>query len=117
MSSAALCCSDWAPKRQLVQCTATALAVKASKEKEAKTALSAEFALRKAEKSLAAAGATQIASASALRSIRAARRQHWFERFHWFITKEGLICVAGRNSGDNEALVKRYLRPGCLCAR
>lgn len=41
-----------------------------------------------------------------------ARRPLWFERFLWFITSEGLVCVAGRNAQDNEALVKRCVGSG-----
>ena len=29
----------------------------------------------------------------------------------WFISSEGILVVAGRNAADNEALVKRYMRP------
>ena len=38
----------------------------------------------------------------------------WFEKFHWFITSDHYLCIAGRDSHQNELLVKRYLRKGDL---
>lgn len=36
----------------------------------------------------------------------------WFEKFYWCISSEGYLIIGGRDSQQNEALVKRYLRPG-----
>lgn len=37
------------------------------------------------------------------------RKTAWFERFRWFITREGILIVAGRDAQQNELLVRRYL--------
>jgi hypothetical protein len=83
---------------------------KAAKEKESKTLLAAEHAIKRAEQLVAESAAKHLAAASTVKSIRIARKPQWFERFFWFITTEGLLCVAGRNAQDNEQLVKKYLR-------
>lgn len=33
----------------------------------------------------------------------------WYERFHWLITSEGFLVIAGKDAGQNEAIVRRYL--------
>lgn len=45
------------------------------------------------------------------RSLAPRTSTYRYERFYWSLTSEGLLVVAGRNAGDNETLVKRYLRP------
>ncbi len=37
--------------------------------------------------------------------------REWFERFKWFITSNNVPVLAGKNAGQNEVLVKKYLRP------
>ncbi|MEB3774075.1 MAG: NFACT family protein [Desulfurococcales archaeon] len=37
------------------------------------------------------------------------RRKGWYERYHWTITRNGILVVAGRDAGQNESLVRRYL--------
>ncbi len=39
------------------------------------------------------------------------RRRHWFERYHWTVTRSGFLAVGGRDAGQNESVVKRYLGP------
>lgn len=46
--------------------------------------------------------------------VRVKREKEWFERFRWFRTGEGLLCIAGRDAGQNEAVVGRHLEPGDL---
>ena len=84
---------------------------KAARAKADKTAATADTAVRRAERSMEAEAAKRIAAVSAIKTISVARKPAWYERFYWFITLEGLVCVAGKNATDNEALVKRYLRP------
>ncbi len=43
--------------------------------------------------------------------IKKARKVLWFEKFRWFITSENYLVIGGRDAGQNELLVKRYLRP------
>ena len=38
------------------------------------------------------------------------RKPHWFEKFCWFVTSENHLVLSGRDSQQNELLVKRYLR-------
>ncbi|MEM4555610.1 MAG: ribosome rescue protein RqcH [Acidilobaceae archaeon] len=38
-----------------------------------------------------------------------ARSLLWFERFRWTITTNGFLVLAGRDAGQNEVLVRRYL--------
>nr|MEB3860505.1 NFACT RNA binding domain-containing protein [Desulfurococcales archaeon] len=37
------------------------------------------------------------------------RKRWWFERYHWTITRGGLIAIGGRDAGQNESIVRRYL--------
>ena len=34
---------------------------------------------------------------------------HWYHNFHWFVTSNGYLVVCGKNSGQNETVVKKYL--------
>lgn len=43
-------------------------------------------------------------------NITKARKRYWFENFFWFISSDGYLVVAGRDSEQNELLVKRYMR-------
>ena len=43
-------------------------------------------------------------------SERAKRRKvEWFERYHWTLTRGGFIAIGGRDAGQNESIVRRYL--------
>ncbi len=42
---------------------------------------------------------------------KAMRRREWYERFHWLITSSGFLVIGGRNAEQNEAIIRRYLRP------
>jgi len=42
------------------------------------------------------------------------RAREWFEKFHWFITSGGVPVIGGRDSSQNESVVKRYLKPHYL---
>lgn len=46
-----------------------------------------------------------------LAQMAARRRRYWFERFHWTMTRGGLLAIGGRDAGQNEAVVKKYLGP------
>ncbi|MCE4601367.1 MAG: NFACT family protein [Desulfurococcales archaeon] len=39
------------------------------------------------------------------------RRRYWFENFHYTVTRNGFLAVGGRDAGQNELLVRRYLEP------
>lgn len=82
------------------------------KEKHAKTVKSSAKALKAVEatahKHLDAAQQTRRLASS----VKQQRKPHWFEKFHWFITSDNYMVVGGRDSQQNELLVKRYLRTG-----
>jgi predicted ribosome quality control (RQC) complex YloA/Tae2 family protein len=39
-------------------------------------------------------------------------RRRWFHRFRWFETSDGVLVVGGRDAGQNEELVRKYLEGG-----
>lgn len=42
------------------------------------------------------------------------RKPMWFEKFNWFISSDHLLVISGRDSQQNELLVKKYLDKGFL---
>lgn len=42
---------------------------------------------------------------------RKVKRKEWYEKFRWFITSDGFLVVAGKDSVSNEVLVKKYAEP------
>jgi predicted ribosome quality control (RQC) complex YloA/Tae2 family protein len=42
----------------------------------------------------------------------AGERRRWFHRFRWFETSDGVLVVGGRDAGQNEELVRKYLGGG-----
>jgi len=38
----------------------------------------------------------------------------WYHRFRWFITSDGIVVLGGRDAGQNEELVKKYMAGGDL---
>jgi len=38
----------------------------------------------------------------------------WYHRFRWFITSDGVVVLGGRDAGQNEELVKKYMAGGDL---
>ena len=39
-------------------------------------------------------------------------KKRWFHRFRWFETSDGVLVVGGRDAGQNEELVRKYLGGG-----
>ncbi|HWQ63495.1 MAG TPA: ribosome rescue protein RqcH [Methanospirillum sp.] len=39
-------------------------------------------------------------------------KNKWFHRFRWFYTSDGILVIGGRDAGQNEDLVKKYLEGG-----
>lgn len=37
---------------------------------------------------------------------------YWFEKFNWFISSENYLVIGGKDAGQNEVIVKRYLKHG-----
>jgi predicted ribosome quality control (RQC) complex YloA/Tae2 family protein len=80
------------------------------------------FAAKKEQKTLEASGKALKAAEKKTRqtlkevavstSIQKARKIFWFEKFLWFITSENYLVIGGRDSQQNELIVKRHLRAG-----
>ena len=39
-------------------------------------------------------------------------KRRWFHRFRWFETSDGVLVIGGRDAGQNEELVRKYLGGG-----
>jgi predicted ribosome quality control (RQC) complex YloA/Tae2 family protein len=39
-------------------------------------------------------------------------KSRWYHRFRWFYTSDGVLVVGGKDAGQNEELVKKYLEGG-----
>ncbi|GMT04012.1 hypothetical protein PENTCL1PPCAC_26186, partial [Pristionchus entomophagus] len=81
-------------------------AKKAAGKKKEKTIQSSIKALKNAE---AKAKAT-LETVRVCKDLAKTRKPMWFEKFLWFVSRDGLIVVAGRDAQQNELLVKKYLR-------
>ncbi|MDD1663741.1 MAG: NFACT RNA binding domain-containing protein, partial [Methanomicrobiales archaeon] len=66
---------------------------------------------RKREGALAAL-ARPLPAPPAKRERPAQGKKRWFYRFRWFETSDGVLVVGGRDAGQNEELVRRYLGGG-----
>ncbi len=73
-----------------------------AKEAERK-AKSVEEAMKQAEEKLKEAEAEEKAP------IKPARIKAWYEKFRWFFSSDGLLVIGGRDSSQNELLVRRYM--------
>jgi predicted ribosome quality control (RQC) complex YloA/Tae2 family protein len=81
-----------------------------AKRAQAKLA-GARAALAQTQADLAAgAVATEAAERDEAHAPAPTRKPHWFERFRWFVSSEGVLCVAGRDAGSNDQVVRRYLK-------
>ena len=43
---------------------------------------------------------------------KSTEKKLWFENFRWFISTDGNIIIAGKDSKSNERIVKKYLKQG-----
>jgi predicted ribosome quality control (RQC) complex YloA/Tae2 family protein len=59
-----------------------------------------------------AALARPLPAPPAKRERPAEGKRRWFHRFRWFETSDGVIVVGGRDAGQNEELVRKYLGGG-----
>ncbi|KAJ3054664.1 hypothetical protein HK097_001144, partial [Rhizophlyctis rosea] len=77
--------------------------------KQEKTLQAAEKALKSAERKIAQ---ELKATQQTVAVIKKIRKPFWFEKFIWFISSENYLVVGGRDAGQNELLVRRYLKKG-----
>ena len=66
---------------------------------------------RKREGALAAL-ARPLPVSPVKREKPAVGKKRWFHRFRWFETSDGVLVVGGRDAGQNEELVRKYLGGG-----
>ena len=45
-------------------------------------------------------------------ALKLRRPRRWYEGFHHFVSSEGLLVIGGRDAGQNEAIVRKYMGPG-----
>lgn len=68
---------------------------------------------RKKEGALAAL-ARPVARKKAVKHGVVALKKQWYHRFRWFVTSDGVVVLGGRDAGQNEELVKKYMAGGDL---
>jgi predicted ribosome quality control (RQC) complex YloA/Tae2 family protein len=44
--------------------------------------------------------------------VRQIRKLYWWEKFDWFVSSDNYLVISGRDSQQNELIVKRYMRKG-----
>jgi predicted ribosome quality control (RQC) complex YloA/Tae2 family protein len=66
---------------------------------------------RKKEGALAAM-AKPVAPKKAVKRDIVALKKQWYHRFRWFVTSDGIVVLGGRDAGQNEELVKKYMAGG-----
>jgi predicted ribosome quality control (RQC) complex YloA/Tae2 family protein len=49
---------------------------------------------------------------AAARVMRKRRKVKWFERFRWFISSDGVLVIAGRDTATNQEVVEKHMQPG-----
>jgi predicted ribosome quality control (RQC) complex YloA/Tae2 family protein len=70
-------------------------------------------ALAEAEARLAAIDAKGLEGfGAAPRRAVGPQRHFWFEHYRWTVLPGGFLAVGGRNAGQNDSVVKKYLRDG-----
>jgi predicted ribosome quality control (RQC) complex YloA/Tae2 family protein len=74
--------------------------------KHQKTIEASEKALKAAERKTARA----LKDVDQKVKISRIRKVHWFEKYNWFISSENYLVIAGRDSQQNEAIVRKQLR-------
>jgi len=66
---------------------------------------------RKKEGALAAM-ARPVAQRKARQQEITPLKKQWYHRFRWFFTSDGILVLGGRDAGQNEELVKKYMAGG-----
>ncbi|ODV89073.1 hypothetical protein CANCADRAFT_58102 [Tortispora caseinolytica NRRL Y-17796] len=87
-------------------------AKKSAIDKEIRTSKSSKKALKSAEKKIQQD--LQKSLNKEKQVLKPVRNPAWFEKFLWFISSEGYLAIAGRDSQQNDMIYRRYFRPGDL---
>lgn len=80
---------------------------KEDKTKMDKTMIASEKLQKKAEKE---ANKELELLTNQVPVFREIRKAEWFEKFHWFISSENYLVICGRDSIQNELIVKKYMK-------
>jgi predicted ribosome quality control (RQC) complex YloA/Tae2 family protein len=67
---------------------------------------------KKKQEGALAAMARPLPAPAVKREKAAGGKKRWFHRFRWFETSDGILVVGGRDAGQNEELVRKYLGGG-----
>ncbi|MDD1667230.1 MAG: NFACT family protein [Methanomicrobiales archaeon] len=67
---------------------------------------------RKKREGALAAMARPLPAPAEKREKVAGGKRRWYHRFRWFETSDGVLVVGGRDAGQNEELVRKYLGGG-----
>lgn len=78
--------------------------------KEQKTEEAMSSVLKQAEKKAKAEIKKQTMKIGT--GIRQIRKAYWWEKFDWFVSSDNYLVISGRDSQQNELIVKRYMRKG-----
>ncbi|SPN99955.1 related to RNA-binding protein homologous to eukaryotic snRNP [Cephalotrichum gorgonifer] len=79
-------------------------------EKEKKTALQTEKAMKSAEQKVKQVLKQGLKTEKPL--MQPLRQNVWFDKFLWFISSDGYLVLAGKDTVQSEMLYKRHLRKG-----
>jgi len=69
---------------------------------------------KKKEGALAAMARTVVGAKKQQRREFVPLKKLWYHRFRWFVTSDGVVVLGGRDAGQNEELVKKYMAGGDL---
>lgn len=99
-----LALSAWSNARQYYDQKRTAAT------KQEKTALAAQKALKSTEQKVMADLKKGLKQEKDI--LRPVRKQFWFEKFIYFISSDGYLVLAGRDTQQAEILYRRFLKKG-----
>lgn len=71
--------------------------------------------VKKFKKKLAGAKAAmerEVHQAKSRKVLYQRPKKRWFDRFRWFYTQDQVLVIGGRDAGQNEELIRKYLEGG-----
>uniref|UniRef100_A0A060TCW5 Ribosome quality control complex subunit 2 n=1 Tax=Blastobotrys adeninivorans TaxID=409370 RepID=A0A060TCW5_BLAAD len=98
--------SAWANARSYFDVKKTAQA------KQERTEKAADKAYVNAEKKIKRDLEQALEKERNQQTVHTIREPFWFEKFYWFVSSDGYLCLAGRDSMQNELLFRRHFKPG-----
>ncbi|ANB14677.1 Tae2p [Sugiyamaella lignohabitans] len=97
--------SAWANSRKYFEVKKTAVA------KQERTLQQADQAYKSAEKKIKRDLKMALEKEKGQQhTLHAIRETYWFEKFYWFLSSDGYLCIGGRDSFQNELLLRRYFK-------